>query len=255
MITDVREERLLVTSDTHIGSLFCNARPKVLKFVEFAAKNKFNVCFNGDGIDVLMTSLPKMAHETSSFLSEFRRFMGNYDITVYYTVGNHDIILEHYLADWGNFHVIPFLNVSSGNKRIRVEHGHVYDPFFTKHPDMQTALTHFATYVCRIYPPWYDWYKKYLITKYKLTYKFSKDKRPDLPARMMESGEGHAFVDAAEELAQRGFDAIIFGHTHNPGILPLKSSPALYFNTGSWFEQPYYAQILNGQIELKEWNS
>jgi UDP-2,3-diacylglucosamine pyrophosphatase LpxH len=252
MITDVREDRLLVTSDTHIGSLFCNARPQVLHFLEYACRNKYNVCFNGDGIDVLCTSLPKIAHETASFLSEFRRITADYNITIYYTVGNHDIILEHYLADWGAVHVVPFLNVTSGSKRIRVEHGHVYDPFFTKHPEMQTALTHFATYVCRVYPPWYDYYKKYLILKYKIMNKLSGDKT-DLPARMVESGEGRAYIDAAEEIAQRGFDAVIFGHTHNPGILPLKTASVPYINTGSWFDQPYYAEITNGEVELKTW--
>ena len=53
MITDVREERLLVTSDTHIGNLFCDARRGLIRLLEYARANGYNVCINGDGIDVL----------------------------------------------------------------------------------------------------------------------------------------------------------------------------------------------------------
>ena len=57
MNTDVREEKLLVTSDAHIGSLFCDARSGLIRFLEYARAHGYNVCINGDGIDVEYTTL------------------------------------------------------------------------------------------------------------------------------------------------------------------------------------------------------
>jgi UDP-2,3-diacylglucosamine pyrophosphatase LpxH len=252
MITSVREERLLITSDTHVGSYFCNAGRPLARFLEYACTNHYNVCFNGDGIDILHTSLGKITHETSGFLSEFRRIVAHNNITIYYTVGNHDIVLEHYLADWGQVHLVPFLNVTSGRKRYRIEHGHLYDPFYSNHPGLMDAAGRLGYYVCRIHPAWYHWYKRYLVMKYQLKYKLGR-KDEEGPSSLIKSGEGLSFFEAAEELARRGFDAVILGHTHCPGVFPLKGVQASYFNTGSWFDQPYYVEIDHGEIELKPW--
>jgi UDP-2,3-diacylglucosamine pyrophosphatase LpxH len=250
MIVDVREEQLLIISDTHIGSFFCDARRGMVRVFEYACANGYNVCINGDGIDVLHTSLPKIVHETADLLRDFRRVAEDADITIYYTIGNHDIILEHYLADWGSLRLVPFLNVSSGDKRIRVEHGHLYDPFFLRHPDMQDALTRFGGLICRIYPPWYHWYKIYGVLKYQYLGKLV-GKNGVSTSGVMQKGENPSYIEAAEELARRGFDAVIFGHTHNPGVLPLNNEKARYMNTGSWFGQPYFVQINHGEIAFK----
>lgn len=252
MITNVREDRLLITSDTHIGSYFCNAGQPLNRFVEYACANHYNICFNGDGIDVLHTSLGKITHDTSRFISDFRRIIADRAITIYYTVGNHDIVLEHYLADWGQVHLVPFLNVTSGSKRFRVEHGHLYDPFYSSHPRLMDAAGRVAYYLCRIHPAWYHTYKRYLVMKYQLKYKFGR-KDTAIMKRLITSGEGLSFFEAAEELARRGFDAVIFGHTHSEGVFPLRGTQALYMNTGSWFNQPYYVEIDHGEIELKPW--
>ena len=123
MITEVRERRLLVTSDSHVGNLFCDARRGLVRFLEYACANKYNVCVNGDGIDVQYTSLRHFTVETSALMRDVVRLTS--EITVYYTIGNHDFILEHYLGSWGGLKLVPFLNVTSGNTRIRIEHGHV----------------------------------------------------------------------------------------------------------------------------------
>src|SRR3974390_3166472 len=99
MIVEVHEERLLVTSDTHLGSFFCDAQKGLVRLFEYACENRYNICINGDGVDVLHTSLPKIVRETANFLRQLRGFADEARFTVYYTIGNHDIVLEHYLAD------------------------------------------------------------------------------------------------------------------------------------------------------------
>jgi UDP-2,3-diacylglucosamine pyrophosphatase LpxH len=250
MITDVAEDRLLITSDTHIGSYFCDARQKFIGFLEYARANKINVCLNGDGVDLLHTSLQKITLETAALLRELRRITS--EITVYYTVGNHDIILEHYLGDWGGLQLVPYLNVTSGAKRLRVEHGHLYDAFLMEHPDLQMALTRFSGNLCRIYPPWYFWHEGY--RKFRHWYlPRLLGRHPQTHNSPITIDQSPAYLEAAEELARRGFDFVIFGHTHRPGVLPLNDNRASYVNTGSWFKQPHYVVLDHGSVELKPW--
>ena len=245
MITDVREERLIVTSDTHIGSYFCDARPGLVRLLDYARTEGYNVCINGDGIDVLHSSLMKMTVEAASLLREFRRIAE--DITIYYTIGNHDIILEHYLGEWGKIRLVPFLNVRSGDKRIRVEHGHLYDPFLMKHPDLQPALTKFIGCAAASYPPWFKAEEHFKRLRYRGLPRLL-GRRTATSSGVELHDENPSFLDAAEELAQRGFDAVVFGHTHHAGVKPLNGGDATYFNTGAWSRGPHYAVIESGRI-------
>jgi UDP-2,3-diacylglucosamine pyrophosphatase LpxH len=245
MITDVHERRLLVTSDTHIGNLFCDARPGFIRLLDYARANKYNVCINGDGIDVLQTSVRKMTGETPALLREFRRIAS--EITIYYTVGNHDIILEHCLGDWGGLRFVPFLNVTSGTKRIRIEHGHLYDPAIISY-NPQHGFTWFVSTLFRLYPPAYHWHAKYEAIKYRRVNR--NHPAGDSP---LVRDVSPTYLEAAQELSQRGFDAVIFGHTHFHGVVPLNGTRARYFNTGSWFGNPHFITIEDGEIELRPW--
>ena len=250
MRTDVNVDRMLITSDTHIGSLFCNARPRFVRLMDYAAREGYVICLNGDGIDVLHTTLGRMTLEATALLREFRRI--GEQTTIYYTIGNHDIILEHGVGDWGGLQLVPFLNVSSGGKRIRVEHGHLYDPFLMKHPDLQPALTRFIGWCCRFYPPWYHLEERIKQVRYRHLGKlFAKTKHES--GLVFRDDENPSFIEAAEELSQRGFDAVIFGHTHHAGSMPLNRNRARYFNTGSWKQDPHYITIDKGEISLKRW--
>jgi UDP-2,3-diacylglucosamine pyrophosphatase LpxH len=90
------------------------------------------------------------------------------------------------------------------------------------------------------------------VRKYRFLCKLLGPSR-DAATALMAHGTDSFYLDAAEELARRGFDAVTFGHTHLPGVLPLNGDQALYLNTGSCFSQPYYVKINRGEVELKAW--
>ena len=250
MITDFREDRLLITSDTHLGSFSCRAGGPFTRFVEFACANNFNICINGDGIDVLHTSLGHITRDVSRLLGNLKHILSS-NTKIYYVIGNHDIILEHFLGDWGSLRLAPFLNLTSGNLRIRVEHGHLYDPFFMKHPDLQTGLTRFMGLFLRMKPGWYNWHNTF--RKMRHGKAGAPTSQKDKDGRLYIPGQNPAFIQAADELARRGFDYVIMGHTHAPGMFELTRGRK-YANTGSWFHHPHYVQIENGSVELKPWN-
>ena len=68
-----------------------------------------------------------------------------------------------------------------------------------------------------------------------------------------ESGEPIEFREMATSLTRRGFDSVIFGHSHHAGYIDLGDGKQ-YFNTGSWLVRPDYLEIDNGKISLKTWN-
>jgi UDP-2,3-diacylglucosamine pyrophosphatase LpxH len=160
----------------------------------------------------------------------------------FYVVGNHDIAMENFLDNWGGFVVTPFLNVQSGEKRIRIEHGHLYDPFFVKHPHLYEFVTWFAGFFLMVLPRFYKAWIAFEAFKSKLK-GHPKDGIP---------GEPKTFKIAAEEVSRRGFDTVVFGHTHHMGHLKIEGGRD-YFNTGSWLLEPRYLEIINGEAQLKLW--
>ena len=244
----VHEDRLLVTSDTHVGSFFCDARRRFIEFLRYAADHRCNLVINGDGIDVVHTSLKRISTEAMALIRELER--ASKVITIYYTVGNHDLLLEHGIGEWGALKLVPFLNLHSGGKRIRIEHGHLYDPFLMNHPDLQHTLTRFTFYLCRLYPPWYFWHEGYKVFRHKYVGRLTGESRRSRPGAPIDNPR---YLEAAEELSRRGFDAVIFGHTHHEAMLPLNRQRAMYYNPGSWFRRPHYLTIDRGEIALKPW--
>jgi UDP-2,3-diacylglucosamine pyrophosphatase LpxH len=240
LITTIQSDRLLVISDLHLGNPFSNAKKKVIPFLRWAAQEKFDICINGDGLEIAQASFSKVAFEVPEFfrvLGEFKRAGRE----VYYVTGNHDIALEHFLEDWGLMKVSPFLNVHSGEIRIRIEHGHIYDPFFVKYPVLYEHLTHFGGYLLKLHPEIY----RLWISFERFTSRLRAKKTGIL-------GEKPEFREAAVELSRRGFDAIVLGHTHHPGESILETG-STYLNPGSWMLEPHFVKIDCGSVSLRSW--
>lgn len=240
MIIDASLSRLLVVSDLHIGNPFSEASESFGEFLEYATRERFSVCINGDGLEILQTSFANLANDTVRVLGRIRGLLAS-GLSVYYVVGNHDIVLEHYLESWAELSICPFLNLRSGARRIRIEHGHLYDPFFVKHPRLYDLLTRAAGPVLHLYPDTYRLWSHYQRLKDRVA------KKPD-------AEHYSVYHDAAHMLLQRGFDAVVFGHTHNAEVREL-APHKLYVNSGNWMHGGSYVQIIDGDVELKRWPS
>jgi UDP-2,3-diacylglucosamine pyrophosphatase LpxH len=241
MITSANGDKLLIISDCHIGNPYSKGRHDLINFLKWAAEQGFDICINGDGLEIAQVSFIKLAKEMPEIVHTLMEInkMGR---SVYYIVGNHDIALEYFLEDWGSLKVCPFLNYQSGPTRIRIEHGHLYDTFFINFPNLYEALTHFAGFLLAIHPHFY----KLWMTFEKIVTCFQKKESGIL-------GEGPEFSKAAFEITRRGFDAVIFGHTHHLGKMTLPNDKT-YLNSGSWLITCDYIEINQGQIEIKKWS-
>jgi UDP-2,3-diacylglucosamine pyrophosphatase LpxH len=249
--TTVTEDRLLVISDIHMGNPLHQPRRPFMDFLHFAIDNDYSICINGDGVDLLQMSLPQLTGDLAACLGLFRRF-GHTNRQVYYTVGNHDIALEHFLADVGQMAVVPFLNVHSGGKRFRIEHGHMYDPMFLKFPRMYSLFTFIGRLAIGVSPEFYHWIHKVNLniisfTEFVLSGFKTKAARNKGNEGEVIEGERDAFRHGAEDVGVRGFDAVMFGHTHIPGAIVLNTGNR-YFNTGGWFTTATCVAIDNGRL-------
>ena len=248
MITSIEEHRLLVVSDVHLGNPLFRSRRPFLEFLRYALANGFNLCINGDGVDIAQTSIGRLTHDLSESANYFGKF-ARAGLKIYYVVGNHDIMLEHFLDDWMVVRVVPFLNVVSGNTRIRIEHGHVYDELFVTYPRVYSFFTALGAFALSIHPKVYTSFEflNIGITKFGNWRKRWGKKEPD-PETI--PGEAPYFRRAAEEISERGFDYVLFGHTHKIGQITLPNG-SIYLNTGAWAGHPYYCEIIDGRVELK----
>jgi UDP-2,3-diacylglucosamine pyrophosphatase LpxH len=250
MIITIQEERLIVVSDVHLGNALFNAWRPFIEFLKFVRQNGYHLCINGDGIDIVQTTLSRLSRDLPECSGALRKF-AHEGLRVYYTVGNHDIILEHFLDDWGIVRVAPFLNLYSGDSRIRIEHGHLYDEAYLRFPRLYNAATVLGRVALKIHPRVYKAMEGTRAMAEKLGRK-AKRRAAQQPADDGETipNEPLMFRERASEISRHGFDAVIFGHTHCYGQVQLDTG-ATYINTGCWFFEPHYAEINQGQVALK----
>lgn len=245
MRTTAHEERMFVVSDLHLGNPSSTARERLVKFLGHAVDEQASVCINGDGFDLSQTRFSRLAADTLPVMSGLRRLV-HAGLHVYYVVGNHDILLEYFLSDFMFTQISPFLNVESGGRRIRVEHGHLYDPWYSRAPTSYQRATRLAGYFLVAVP---DIYR--LWNRLTLAVDRSRFGRPHMPSPGTDSDT--AYHRAANTLIERGFDSVIFGHTHVAEWRGLTAGT--YVNGGNWLRGNTYVDIDHGSVTLRAWQT
>jgi len=243
MKTEVLEKKLLVISDLHLGNPYCKIRHELNDFCRYAKENNFSLCINGDGFDLAQTSAKRLTEQAPRMFYESVRLARD-GLNVYYLIGNHDIMLEHFYEAWGDVNVLPFLNVWSGEKLIRIEHGHLYDPIYAQHAILHEVGTRAFGLLLGLFP---EAYRLQIWAERTLSRVRGDTKHGGI------TGEPIEFRETAASLARRGFDTVVFGHTHHSGAIDLGDGKE-YFNTGSWLVRPDYLEIDDGTISLKTWD-
>ena len=241
MITDIQEDRLLLISDLHLGSPYCRARSRTVALLRFALENRYTLCLNGDLFDIVQSPMMKLANDAPDVLRWLLKLQ-DAGLKTYYVVGNHDMVFEYFLEDWQVFLLSPFLNLRSGDKRIRIEHGHLYDPAYARNPAFYQWLTGIAGLALKAVPGLHHVFLNLMNRR------FAGKQGAD----GLWPNESHHFLGPAREIGARGFDAVIFGHTHRAGIIDLGNG-CTYYNPGGWVGEPYTLVIDRGELTLARW--
>jgi UDP-2,3-diacylglucosamine pyrophosphatase LpxH len=238
------EERVFVISDTHIGNPSFKNKNGIIRFLDFVIAEGVNLVINGDGVDFLQPSLPNFISVLPDAFRKVVRIARKN--VIYYVVGNHDIYFEQLLFDIKSFKVLPFLNIRSGTKNIRIEHAHIYDDLYVRYPKAYFLIGKWWGHFLRRFPFFYP--------TYGLLERITGTVRVVRKVSESPSEEKPVYRNAAALILERGFDAVIFGHTHRHRILEINPNK-FYYNTGAWFEHPHYIEINNGEIKLNELES
>ena len=243
----VKEDHLCVISDLHLGNPAFMRTDYLRSFLKYLSRNGVSLCINGDFIDLLQSSAPKLVRDLQAAIKSLKYYLSHCGNKIYFVRGNHDIHLEAYLAELGIFSVIPCLEVISGNRRIHIEHGHIYDRRFSHFPRLYLHLTWVLGKLLKLSPKFFqlyfkiEWYLQELINK---KIKGCKNALLDAPGNL----------SAALKFFTRGFDIVILGHTHRHGLHFMEGDKILA-NAGAWTsEKIHYLEVQQGLIRLNEWS-
>jgi UDP-2,3-diacylglucosamine pyrophosphatase LpxH len=226
-------ERVFVVSDLHLGSPVSDATADLVAFLDHVGATDAGLCINGDGFDLLQGDVASILAASLPVLRRLRELVAA-GRPVHYVLGNHDLALEHLLLDLP-LAVSPFLNLRSGRSLVRIEHGHVHDPFYARWPGAYELGGRLG---------------RHLLALDKDVYRLwsSAQQRVDRRRRHRERYPHH---ESARALLARGFDAVVFGHTHLPERTPLEEG--LFVNGGDWLTHRTVVEVDRGDVHLAEW--
>jgi UDP-2,3-diacylglucosamine pyrophosphatase LpxH len=245
----VEEDHLCVISDLHLGNPSFLKSHSLRNFVTHLSRNNISLCINGDGMDLLQFSIPKFLKDLDSALKSLKDFFNNGKNKIYYVLGNHDLLIKNFLEESGIFPVVSSLEVVSGGKRIHIEHGHYYDYLFQNHRGKYIQIARFLGKLLKFRPELFHAYFK--IERFMEWLSGLRNGRlPQFAAATVDSPK---YLRAAREIFARGFDIVIFGHSHRHGLQVLEDGK-IYANAGAWTSRrSHFLEILQGSISLKEW--
>lgn len=185
------------------------------------------------------TVIPRGFHKTLTALDNIVQNK----IKVHYLAGNHDYWMDSFFSDeLGITTHSDNFEITIDGKKIYMHHG---DGFSLNDKG-------------------YNFLKKVLrspinIRLYKLIHPdlgvsvakiFSKFSRKH--SSIKHFGELDGMKNEAERKILDGYDIVIMGHRHDPAFEKIRNG--IYVNLGDWIKHFTYAELSDGEINLKKWN-
>jgi UDP-2,3-diacylglucosamine pyrophosphatase LpxH len=223
----------IVISDLHLGSDVCQAK----QLVEFLNLLKEDIVvtreliLNGDVFDSWDFRRLKKNHW--KVLSIIRSLSDH--VKIVWVSGNHDEPVDaETVAHLIGAEIVDRYILESGNRRILLFHGHIYDNFISDHP--------IITWIVDVI---YG-----LMQKADKSHRLSRwaKRRSKTFLRCSDKIEN----EAKKYAARLGCDTAICGHTHLERVSLASDAGVDYFNTGSWCEPPgVFLTAEEGRLRLE----
>ncbi len=219
----------VILSDIHLGSDNCQAK-LVCRMLERIVDEQIvtqRLILNGDVFNSI--DFRRLSKTHWKVLSLLRKLSDHLDII--WLAGNHDGTAEIFSHLLG-VQVMDEFILESGDRRILILHGHIFDEFLDNHP----ILTWLAD---RIYGflQWID-RTHYLAKVAKRGSKTFLRCTRIIEERALEMGR------------RRHCTAVCCGHTHV--AVAHTDGPIAYFNSGCWTELPcHYLTVEAGQVRVQ----
>ena len=247
MPTVTERYRTLWLSDVHLGTKSSRAQ-ELLHFLEEVRAERIYLV--GDIVDLQrLKSKPMFAELHLKVIAELIS-LSNRGTEVIYIPGNHDYQFREIAGR--DICGIPVLleacHIAPNGKRMLISHGDVLDERIRQGTNLEKFGA--AAYVV---------IREADAVLNSLRKRLGRDYFP-LSARIKEKLHGaqeyiRRFESvAAEYAAWRGYDGIVCGHIHRPGIQNINGT--IYANDGDWVEHgTALAESSDGRLEILSWRS
>jgi len=242
-----RRYRTLFISDVHLGSRNC----QVELFLDFLERVRAERIFLvGDVVDGW--KLRRSWHWPPSHNTVIQKLLrlARKGVEITYVPGNHDELLRDYCGyHFGGIEVTrDAVHVTADGRRLLVTHGDHFDALF-HHTPWLTAVGDGAHYLAMVLNTCFNWIRRRLGLGYWSLATYLKH-RVRGAVRYMEKFEG----TLAAEARRRGFDGVVCGHIHQPGVREVDG--VLYCNSGDWVENcTALAESADGTLEVLHWGA
>ncbi len=220
----------IVISDLHLGSDVCQAK-QIVEFLELIKDETLQcreLILNGDVFDSWDFRRLKKHHW--KVLSVIRSLSDH--VKIVWTSGNHDYPEDaSTVAHLIGAEVLDHYVMNSGDRRILIFHGHIFDNFISDHPIITNVVDFFYG----------------LLHKVDRSHRLSKWAKHQSKTFLRCSEK---IKNQAKKYAQRmGCNMVLCGHTHLEYID--EEGEIKYYNSGSWCEKPCtFLTLLDGHCEL-----
>jgi UDP-2,3-diacylglucosamine pyrophosphatase LpxH len=218
----------IIISDIHLGSDNCQAKSlcTFLESIVAGERTTAKLILNGDVFDSI--DFRRLRKNHWKVLSLIRKLADKIDII--WLCGNHDgpaEIISHLLG----VRVADEFVLTSGDRRILILHGHIFDAFLDAHP----ILTWLADSVYFLLQ-WIDRSHYFAKLAKKSSKTFLRCSRI-IEERSVRHARGKRCT------------IVCCGHTHHAGTG--QTDGVQYFNSGCWTERPCsYLTVAAGQVEI-----
>ena len=261
---------VFIISDLHLNLLPAPKRRSFLHFFRTVVARRATALYlNGDIIDLLAPALsPEERRDLRSFADELEG-MARRDVPIHYVLGNHDLPMLS-LFDRDGVNVDEFLDVHThrhaldlapnltlhyrsvqfdyADKRVYVEHGHIYDLGWVQGQGWQRAMEKAAHLDVG-----QDWLDSALAAR-EAFQSYSENGE----ARLIRTGRRlpppiYGSLQAPRLAHESNCDWIILGHFHSPGGVEDLGEGRLYVNSGDSLQHGSYVVLAEGELRIGDW--
>lgn len=242
-----RNVDIVVISDVHLGTFGCHAR-ELASYLKSVQPGR--LILNGDIIDGWQFSKNYWPQSHSEVLRIIVDFMAS-GTPVYYLTGNHDEMLRKFSGfQLSNFHLVDKLILEENGEKFWFFHGDIFD-----------LSVNYAKWIAKLGGYSYDWL--IILNRFinEILEKFGQEKvsiskkiKNSIKAAVKFSNDYERI--AAEHAIEQGYDYVICGHIHQPGIRTYETDngKVTYLNSGDWIENLTALEYFDGKWSLYQHN-
>jgi len=234
-----RAVKICVISDVHLGFVGCRAK-ELLRYLK--SIDPEILILNGDFIDIWQFRSYYFPTSHSKVLQRIFKYVSS-GKQVYYLTGNHDELLRKYSGlQLGNFVLDDKLVLELDGKKHWFFHGDIFD--ISIHGAKWLAKLGSLGYELMILLNKLVNFFLELMGREKSSFSQNLKRATKRGVKKLHNYE----VTAAEVGVENGYDFVINGHSHQPGIKVIRTDKGsvTYVNSGDWVESLTALEYNNG---------